>query len=626
MPGAFTWTSSSGGGTVGTFSSDTNSLVPGNLMLPDWDSTVPSIAIKAYPLGGSDSGYTDTVYLNPLANGPSNGSKIADFATPPGVTRVQVTVPAKLPAGVASANLILNLLDLSNNPLTTPGAGGQFVLTSTLTNCTLTPQTLVGNTQYRLQVRTTNTGATQQNQIEAGLVQVTPTVGQTGLFAAGFERYHVRADDLWHNLYGEFYTAGAALSVARQSMGARVVCETTATSLSVEVYPRVGSSSGGALQQYVVLVNERLYTTLGPFDTAYNLQHLALTLPAGRKRLDILTGIAGGTGILPSATLYPCSVRALYWPTGQELRVLPPPRSVKNLAIYGDSIAGGQGATYPSYTGWVGLVRQLFQGSVAVEGRGGGCLFEDGGTAAARVTLAKRLAAARPSHLWLAIGTNDYGLSLSSQTTWNAAGFGAAYANVLDLLRQLAPQATIYAQTPIVRSTESVNAYNNTLGDYRAQITTAAGARPWVTLVDGAAIMTTGDLGDGLHPNPSGHEKYAVAALAQLATSGAVPGGFATTVATASTAWTQATIQAGDLIPIDIPCPGAAVGDTAEVSLDSLVTANADGSGNPITNSVQMVGETVSAAGTVSCALWNVTGTAVTVPAGTLRCVVTRTS
>lgn len=119
-------------------------------------------------------------------------------------------------------------------------------------------------------------------------------------------------------------------------------------------------------------------------------------------------------------------------------------------------------------------------------------------------TLVAFIVAANPKYIWLAIGTNDYGLNAQS-----AAAFGAKYAQLLDALHSALPNIPIYAQTPLVRSNESANNFGNTTGDYRTAIGTAVSGRGWATLVDGTTILTTNDLADGVHPHLAGHLKYA---------------------------------------------------------------------------------------------------------------------
>lgn len=179
------------------------------------------------------------------------------------------------------------------------------------------------------------------------------------------------------------------------------------------------------------------------------------------------------------------------------------------ILIYGDSIAVGGNATGSTqYNAWAMKVRAAYApDSVALEAWGSRSLHEDCSSAPLQAAFVVAMAAYAPERIWLAIGTNDYGLN-----KWSAAAFGAAYAALLDGLHAALPSATIYCQSPILRSTETANGSGSTMGNYRTQISTAASARSgYCTFVDGTAFMTTGSLADGVHPTSAGHALYATA-------------------------------------------------------------------------------------------------------------------
>jgi lysophospholipase L1-like esterase len=183
------------------------------------------------------------------------------------------------------------------------------------------------------------------------------------------------------------------------------------------------------------------------------------------------------------------------------------------LLVYGDSISIGAFATRPTQDAWDLLVRAAsYPDSVAVEGWGYRSLYDDANTSGLRAAFVATMAAYAPAKIWLAIGTNDYGLD-----KWSAASFGTAYAALLDDLHAALPSATIYCQTPILRTTETANGLGSTLGDYRTQIGTAQSTRSaYATLVDGTAFMTTASLGDGVHPTTAGHLLYSNSVRAVL--------------------------------------------------------------------------------------------------------------
>lgn len=172
------------------------------------------------------------------------------------------------------------------------------------------------------------------------------------------------------------------------------------------------------------------------------------------------------------------------------------------ILVYGDSIAVGDGASPVMRDAWVMRVR----GSdlVGAEAWGWRSLKEDASSAALLSDLIDSIADWSPEVVWLAIGTNDYGLN-----RWSAESFGAAYQQLLDGLHDQMPSVDIYCQSPLVRSGERANAAGSTLGDYRAQILSACSTREWSTYIDGLSMLSLQDLSDGVHPSSAGHAKYA---------------------------------------------------------------------------------------------------------------------
>jgi lysophospholipase L1-like esterase len=159
------------------------------------------------------------------------------------------------------------------------------------------------------------------------------------------------------------------------------------------------------------------------------------------------------------------------------------------------------------------LLRQYY--SVLVEAYGYRTLHEDASTPQKRSEFASRISDGRPEYVWLAVGTNDYGLDV-----WPARQFGKAYAATLDAIHLSNPQARLFAQSPLLRAEEPVNSFGNDLNDYRQQIASACRARPaWCVFVDGRdpAFPQPEELHeDGIHLTTESSLKYAQAVLAIL--------------------------------------------------------------------------------------------------------------
>jgi len=185
------------------------------------------------------------------------------------------------------------------------------------------------------------------------------------------------------------------------------------------------------------------------------------------------------------------------------------------IVVYGDSIAVGYASTNPATDAWPVLLSADYPGMVRVIAYSGRQLRTDGLTAAWRVNLAQQLVqtamGTNSRRIWLAIGTNDYGVA-----QWNSTDFGTAYADLLDQIRALDTTVAVYAQSPLVRTTETANALGSTLPNYRTAISSACTGRSWATFVDGSAILALGDLADGVHPTTAGHVKYKAAVKTAL--------------------------------------------------------------------------------------------------------------
>lgn len=295
-------------------------------------------------------------------------------------------------------------------------------------------------------------------------------------------------------------------SYVRTSPFARAEYTTTATELFVAGNSTVYGTfpSYGQIGVYV----DGVFSTTVQAGVAGAFNHF-LSLSAGSKTVSFVNGLTSDptqTGaflgtFLTGVTANAAMTASTPSPTGRVL-------------IYGDSIAVGANSTIPVSQAWNQLNRNDYApNSIATEAWGFRSLNVDCVDATARNAFVAKVVAYAPERIWLAIGTNDYGLN-----KWNAAAFGTAYAALLDALNTALPSVPIYCQTPIVRTTETANIFGDTLGAYRTQIATAVSTRTaYATLVDGTTFLTTGDLADGVHPTNAGHVIYAAAVDAVLA-------------------------------------------------------------------------------------------------------------
>lgn len=279
---------------------------------------------------------------------------------------------------------------------------------------------------------------------------------------------------------------------------AHVDFQTQATALIVSSYNDIFSAFPGFTELGVYIDGVPVQSI---FPVKLGQHAASLTLPSGNKVVSIVNGLQSAPSGSPIGTFVTAVV-------GNAPLVALTPSPTERLLVYGDSIAAGGNASAPSTQGWVPLLRAArAPKSTAAEAWGYRSLYDDCRNLATRTAFVAKLVAYGPAIVWLAIGTNDFGLN-----KWSAADFGVAYAALLDDLHAALPSTVIYCQTPLLRAVETANGHGSTTADYRSQIATALSSRSaYATLVDGTTILTLADLSDGIHPTTSGHAKYALA-------------------------------------------------------------------------------------------------------------------
>jgi lysophospholipase L1-like esterase len=272
---------------------------------------------------------------------------------------------------------------------------------------------------------------------------------------------------------------------------AQVVFDTTATEFEVVSYCNIASLFLDAAE-VGVYVDGVFNQTIQQSGDGVNVNRF--TLSAGAKRVSLVNGAQ--SQLSPIKGTFVHSVHA----NAAMTQVFP--TVTDRMYIYGDSIAVGANSVYSQQNAWAMQLRR-YRGtdSTMVDAQGYRALSTDASDGTARASFVAKVVSANPAILWMAIGTNDYGIP-----TTNAADFGADYSALLDALHTALPSLVIYCQTPIVRTSETANSFGNTLGDYRSQISTAVSTRTgYCTLVDGTALITTSNLDDGVHPTDAGH-------------------------------------------------------------------------------------------------------------------------
>ena len=356
---------------------------------------------------------------------------------------------------------------------------------SNVSGATATPATDTGlssNTSYDYQVVYTDAASS------------TATSNTVTVTTSNTITYNVQQADLWDNGYDN-------VNAPKQSTFARFVFTTNAASVTVTGDTTMYNSfpSWSTLGVRINGVDQ------SPLQfTANGSQSFTVTLgSAGTMRMvEIVAGLQSTAG---GSTVTGSFVDSVTYPSASTFTVSSPVIS-NRIVVYGDSIAVGDDAANPEAQAYVPLLRNLYGQSVMLEGWGYRALYDDTHTAGLLAAFVSRLASYNPSTIYLAIGTNDYGLN-----KWSAGSFGTAYAGLLDGIHVASPSTRIICQTPLVRNPESANSFGNTLTDYRTQIATVCNTRSsYATLVDGTTFLTLSDMGDGsLHPSVAGFAKYA---------------------------------------------------------------------------------------------------------------------
>lgn len=301
------------------------------------------------------------------------------------------------------------------------------------------------------------------------------------------------------NLYDNNYSADKTFYY-QASPFSRWVFTTNAIDCWVKVYSNLFGSYP-AFVDVSVLIDGSLYTTLNVAADGYST--FQFSMPSGWKMVEFVCSLQSK----PAGTVLGVYLTAVYFSGNLAVNELVP--HVPQYVVYGDSIAVGGNSSNPSAEAWSVLLRTTYHYLVAVDAWGYRTLFSDAPDAAGRIALAFQLGGYFPSSgIWLAIGTNDYGLE-----TQSAADFGTAYADLLDQLRLQAPSRKVYCQVPITRSSEVANVFGDTLDDYRSAIANAQASRSdWTVLVPEMTVA----LDDGVHPSTAGHAVYAANVAAIL--------------------------------------------------------------------------------------------------------------
>ena len=468
-----------------------NSICLGDINSDQWRLQYASLGYAPEVVNNQeyDSNYGYLDYVNPSSDSGNYGILTYKIVTPSNISSLNISVPMKLPNGVLSSIVGLAIYDTN---FTSILSNSSFNLTNMTTIYSLNHNSLSPNTEYNILFWFNNNGdnlSSQQARALVGEIKCIPN-SSSFIFNESYQRLEFGSESALNDINNELN-----VRYPKTSEFARYVINTNTTKLALEITSNLAAvyDSGAYIS---IRVNGVNYTDIY-VSSRNNILIYNITLPEGDKYVEITNGMQSLQGLTPP--LQGTWVRSIYFPSNSyvtENRTITLPK----LVIYGDSIAGVP--TTPPFHAWTVLLRNNSKFDVTTYAYGWRSLQNDYANVGVS-NIVNNISKISPDYVYLAIGTNDYGLNGQ-----NSTNFGIEYGELIDALHVALPNTVIFTQTPINRSTETANSFGNTLQDYRDQIITLSSSRSNTLLVDGTQILDTSDLSDGVHPSLEGNEKY----------------------------------------------------------------------------------------------------------------------
>jgi lysophospholipase L1-like esterase len=204
----------------------------------------------------------------------------------------------------------------------------------------------------------------------------------------------------------------------------------------------------------------------------------------------------------PSTTILGCFITSIKIPDGFFYSVIDTDTPAIKKLFIGNSITVGANSTY-LLNGFAIKFRDAGD-NISVHGWGYGSITLLAGTAGLRTTLVSQIDnlmdGTSANELIIMLGTNDYAVDKPL-----LVDFQANYDALLQAINTARPDIVIKCVSPIVRTSEGANSNGDTLPDFRTAISNACSGKAYCEYIDGSALITTGDLADGVHPDDDGH-------------------------------------------------------------------------------------------------------------------------
>lgn len=478
---------------------DFNSAIPGNIVENGvWMgpySANASWAARPQPAYDSIDGLLDAYLLSTQSVGSAGAWLVYPFVAPPGATSATFTFRGKTTTGTAAVRGGINTTSANETGVTS------HTLTTTAQTFSQTVAVTPGSTYW---IHYQRNGTTDTALVTRPALTF---AGATGIFASDYVRLDINPKTVAANGETRLTPANAPSWSHRLSPCAEFRLWTDATSLRLET---VCSGAGAGIlntSDITVIVNGVPVQLINSGTAAPGvIAFTDITLASGWKQVTIRNS-EGPSGAGFDTHFH---MRALYLPaTAGFVREQIPSRRV---VLVGDSILSGFDPTINDTipnSGVAACILAKYPGVGSVFAKQGARLNDLTGTAAVRQAYVQRWCSQPVADFIIALGVNDY-----AQNVINAATFETQYGELLDEINRRAPGARVWCITPITRtqgSGEAANGLGSTLSDYRTAIANAVSTRTgYATVIDGTTVVSSADLGDGLHILKTRQMKYAM--------------------------------------------------------------------------------------------------------------------
>lgn len=501
----------------GSIFRDFNTLLPGDVSLPEWRffdlANAPACLSNAGTSFGPVGCEPSAVWVNPGGVAVGITCHLAKpVGIPVGVTNVNLKIRASLPLTVVSSTLYLELR-------TAAGAlvgSGTVALSPAMTTYTVLTDELVGSsTEYVVHCYLNQAPSSVNAQAIIEFISLEPSIYAPGSWRS--DLYRVNIDQTW--MQGGYDQFVRGRYWARQSFTATKFW-TTSPTIYLEQYCWTGPTTTNACPITVNGVpNGQLFHSTGT-NASPQWDFVPITLPtpgAIPTEVVIQSGICQGNNTLPNSLpgVFPT---AIYFPRGFGFQKEKRDNLRDVFMFYADSIVAGIGVNTPEIAGVYQTLKKLFPYTLIGDCVGGRNLAFDVAGAGSVLELARRLFRERPKYFWFQVGVNDYGAALSGPGTGgteSAAAWQTQLTNLLIEARNQVPDIQCFVQGLLNSVTES----NNSLGDNRAAFVAAAGAavvaanaafpNAYCTFLDVSGLIIPGaQTADGVHLNQFGQAIY----------------------------------------------------------------------------------------------------------------------